>query len=219
MKLSEQTLSVLKNFNTINQSVLVKPGNTIRTISGQRNVFARASVAETFPAKFAIFELSKFLGTVSLFKDPDFEFFDDHLKITEGKTVSRYTYADESMIVVPPDKEIDLPSKDIYFELSEKDLSTIQKAIGILQVPELSVVGEDGTIYVKAINNKNPSSDQYSIAVGVTDQSFNAIFKSEYLKFMPGNYKINISNKGYAQFESDGLSYWIAAEHTSKFGV
>lgn len=219
MKLSDKTLGILKNFSTVNQSILVKPGNVIRTISGARNVFAQATVEETFPAQFSIYELSKFLGALSLFKDPDIEFFDGHLKISEGKNFIRYTYADESMIVTPPDKAVELPSRDIYFELTEKDLSTVQKALSVLQVPEMSVVGEDGTIYVKAINNKNPSSDHFSIAVGVTDKSFNAIFKAEYLKFLPADYKISISNKGFAEFATDGLSYWIASEHTSKFGV
>jgi len=219
MKLSDKTISVLKNFSTINQSVLVNPGNVIRTISGARNVFASATVDESFPSKFSIYELSKFLGAISLFEDPDFEFFDDHLKISQGKNVIRYTYADESMIVVPPAREPDLPSKDIYFELNQTDLGKVLKAVAILQVPEVSVVGEDGTIYVKAINNKNPSSDQFTIAVGVTDQSFNAIFKAEFLKFMPADYKINISSKGFAQFSTDGLSYWIASDVGSKYGV
>ena len=219
MKISQKTQSILKNFNSINQSIVVKPGNTLKTISGGRNIFARSTVDESFPSDFAIHELSKFLGAVSLFNDPDFEFFDDHLKISEGKNYIRYTYADKSLIVQPPDKEIVLPSKDVFFELTEKDLSTVQKALSVLQVPEMAVVGEDGTIYVKANSSKNPSSDSFSIAVGVTDKSFNMIFKGEYLKFLPANYRVNVSAKGIAEFATDGLSYWVATEQNSRFGV
>ena len=219
MKISEKTLGILKNFSTINQSLLVRPGNVIRTIHPMKTVFASATVEENFPTQFAIYELSKFLGSISLFDDPDFEFYDDHMKISEGKNYIRFVYADQSMIIVPPTKQIELPSRDVYFELSEKDLGTINKALSVLQVPEMSVVGEDGTIYVKALNNKNVSSDQYSLAVGVTDKSFNAIFKSEFMKLLPADYKINISNKGYAEFATQGLTYWVATDHTSKFGI
>lgn len=219
MKISQKTLSILKNFSSIQKSIVIKQGNVIKTISGEKNLFARALVNESFPTQFSIYELSKFLGAISLFDDPDFEFFDDHLKISEKKNFIRYTYADESLIVTPPDKEIQIPSKDIYFELTEKDFSGVLKAASVLQAPEITVVGEDGTIYVKANNNSNASADSYSIAVGVTDASFNMIFKSEHFKFINGAYKVNISAKGIGEFVSDAVTYWIATESKSKFGV
>lgn len=219
MKISENCLNVLKNFSVINPSIQVLAGNTIKTISPQRTIFAKVELNEIFPKDFAIYELSKFLGALSLFDDPDIDFFDDHLKISQGKNSIRYVYADPSMIITPPDKEIILPSVDVDFELSSDDLSKIQKAISILRVPEMSVMGDDGTIYVKAINNKNPSSDSYSIAVGVTDKSFNAIFKSENLKIMNRNYKVRISSKGISEFNGDDIKYWIATEANSKFDI
>lgn len=219
MKISERTLNILKNFSTINSSILVHPGSRLSTMNiPGKSIFAKANVVEEFPEKFAIFELSKFLGVISLFKEPDFEFFDDHLKLTEGKNSTRYTYAAESTIAAPPNKDIVLPSVDISFDISEKDLQTIQKAVSVLQVSNMSITGDDGTIYLKAVDNKNPNSDQYSMAVGVTDKTFNAIFKSEHLKFMPGDYKVSISNKGYAQFDTTDLTYWLAAEHNSTYG-
>jgi len=219
MKISQNTLNVMKNFSTFNKSILVRQGNVLKTITSGKNVFARAEVDEVFPQDFAIYELPKFLGSISLFNQPDFEFFDGYLKISEGKNFIRYTYADPSLIVTPPDKEIVLPSKDVYFEINENDLKTVTKAIGVLGVPEVSIAGEDGTIYVRANNSKNPSSDQYSIAVGITDASFNMIFKAEYLKFMDANYQVTVSSKGLAEFKTDGLSYWVATEQNSKFGV
>jgi hypothetical protein len=195
----------------------VKSGNTIKTISPQRTIFAKAELDEVFPSDFAIYELSKFLGALTLFDDPEVEFFDEHLKISHNKNSIRYTYADPSMIITPPDKEITLPSVDISFELTSEDLARLQKALSILRVPEMSITGEDGTIYVKAVNNKNPSSDSFSIAVGVSDKAFNMIFKAENLKIMNRNYTVNISSKGISEFKSDNLTYWIATESQSKF--
>lgn len=218
MKISAQTISILKNFSSINKSLVVRPGNIIRTLTvPSKSVLAQANVQETFPTSFAIFELSKLLGAISLFKDPEFDFFDDHLKISEEKNFIRYTYADESTLVKPPEKELELPSRDISFDLPEKDLSSIMKATSILQVPEVMVVGEDGTIYVKASNSKNPSSDQYSIPVGVTDKQFKAIFKSENLNLMSMDYQVDISNKGFAEFRGTDIKYWVSAEQSSKW--
>jgi gp45 sliding clamp, C terminal len=220
MKISQNTLSILKNFSSINQSILIKTGNVIKTISGSRTVFARAEIDEVFPKEFAIYELPKVLGAITLFKDPDFEFFDDHLKITEGKNYVRYTYADPSLIVVPPASELVVPSKDIYFELSEEDLNSARKGAGILGVEFISFVGEDGTIYVKANNQKSKSSDSFSVAVGVTDKTFNMIFKADDLsKFISGNYKITVSAKGITEFSSDKITYWLASDKSSTFGI
>lgn len=220
MKISQNTLTILKNFNTINQSLVVRPGNVLKTMAYPgKNVFARAEVEESFPSKFAIYELSKFLGAISLFTSPDFEFFDDHMKISEGKNFIRYVYANEDLIGQAPDKEIVLPSEDIYFELSEADLAKTLKALGVLGVPELSVVGEDGTIYLKAASVKDPTSDSFSIAVGSTAASFSMVFKGENMKLMSSDYKVKISAKGIAQFAGSSITYWIATEQSSKYGV
>lgn len=219
MKLSENTISILKNFSLINPSISVKPGNVIRTISPQRSIFASATVEEVFPESFAIYELNKFTSVLSLFEEPDLEFYDKYLKIIKGKYNTRYVYADESTIILPPEKEIKLPSVDIEFDLSAADLNKITRALSVLHMPEISIVGDDGTIYVKAIDNKNANADSFSIAVGVTDKVFNMIIKSENLKIMPKDYKLQISSKGIVKFTSADLNYWIATDARSKFGV
>lgn len=218
MKLSDKTLSLLKNFNSINQSLVVKAGNQLKTMSGGKNIIGKADVDETFPVDFAIFELSRFLGVLSLFKDYDIEFYDDHLKIAQDKSVVRYAYAEPSNIVTAPDKTLVLPSREITFDLPEKDLQSILKAASVLGVPEMAVVGEDGTIYVKAINSKK-GDDQFSIAVGVAEASFNMIFKAEYLKVLSADYRVTISAQGLAEFTTPGLTYWVATEQSSKYGV
>lgn len=218
MKISDNTMNIFKNFALINPSIAVKPGNVLQTISPQRTIFATAEVEEEFPSKFAIYELNKFTGAVGLFNEPNFEFFDNYLKISEGKNSIRYVFADENMIVTPPEKKIKMPSNDVEFDLTSNDLSKLLKAISVLHLPEMSIVGDDGTIYIKAINNKNPSNDSFSIAVGVTTKTFNLIIKAEHLKLMPRDYKVILSSGGITQFNSnDKLSYWIATEANSKF--
>lgn len=219
MKISENTLNILKNFATINPSLSVKSGNILSTISPQKTIFAKAIVDENFPKDFAIYELSKFLGAMSLFNNPDIDFFDDHMKISENKKSIRYVYTDPSMVIAPPSKEVQLPSVDVSFQLTSDDLIKVQKALSILKVPEMSITGEDGTIYVKAINNKASSSDSFSIAVGVTEKAFNMIFKAENLKITPNDYEVNVSSKGISQFKSDVITYWIATESTSQYEV
>lgn len=217
MKISENTINILKNFATINPSLVVKSGNVLSTISPQKTIFAKATIQENFPKNFAVYELSKFLGALSLFKEPELEFFDDHMKISENKKSIRYVYTDPSMVIAPPEKEVQLPSVDVSFNLTSDDLAKVQRALSILKVPEMSITGEDGTIYVKAINNKVSSSDSFSIAVGVTDKAFNMIFKAENLKMMNSDYEVSVSSKGISQFKSDTAIYWVATESQSKY--
>lgn len=217
MKISETTLNILKNFATINPSLSVKAGNVLSTISPQKTIFAKAVVNENFPKDFALYELSKFLGAMSLFNDPEIDFFDDHMKISENKKSIRYVYTDPSMVIAPPNKEVQLPSVDVSFTLTSDDLIKVQRALSVLKVPEMSIVGEDGTIYVKAINNKMSSSDSFSIAVGVTEKAFNMIFKAENLKITPNDYEVNVSSKGISQFKSDSITYWVATEQQSQY--
>lgn len=219
MKISARTLAVLKNYSSIVPYIVVKAGNVLRTTTGNKDIIAKASVDEVFPTDFAIFELSKFLAGVSLFDDPDFEFFEDHVKISEGKNVIRFTYADPVILGEQLDRDPKMPALDIEFDLTEKDLTSILKAASILQAEDLTVVGEDGTIYVRATNTKNSTADSFSIAVGVTSASFNMIFKVANLKFMPSDYHVGISAKGIAQFESSNATYWIAPQAKSTYGV
>jgi len=126
-------------------------------------------------------------------------------------------YTDPTMVISPPNKEVSLPSVDIVFNLTSDDLNKVQRALSVLKVPEMSIVGEDGTIYVKAMNNKSSSSDSFSIAVGVTEKAFNMIFKAENLKLMNNDYEVSLSSKGISQFKSNSIVYWVATEAQSKY--
>ena len=147
MKLSDKTLSVLKNFSTINQSILFKQGSKLRTISVMKNILAEATVTEEIPKDFGIYDLSQFINGIELHKPsiPEFDFVNDnYVEIKEGKMKSKYFFADPNVIITPPDKPIELPSEDVTFELSTDQLDKLLKAAAIYQLPDLAVVGANG---------------------------------------------------------------------------
>ena len=212
MKLSERTIQLLKNFSTINQSIMVRPGNQLKTISPLKSVFAQATVSETFEKEFAIYELSRFLGTVSLFTDPEFTFNDSYVTIFSGKQRVNYTYADPSMITAPPSKNVNFPEPEVEFTLTSDQLSTISRAGSVLQMPEIAVVGEDGIISIRAVDSKNSTADVFSLDVGECEKDFKVIFRPENLKIIPAEYKVSLTSVGISRFETDHLTYWIATE-------
>ena len=219
MKLSSRTLQVLKNFSTINPSLLFKNGSVITTMSPNKTVMARATVGEVFPQTYAIYDLSRFIGVLSMFNDPDIAMGDSFLVISEGNRVVNYTYADPEMIVTPPDKPIKFPEDaEIEFTMSADVLSSVLKAINILQMPELSVSGEEGKVYVGAMNSKNPTGDTFKIEVGTTEHSFSMMFKAENIKIINGDYNVKITSRGLAYFRGDDVEYWIPTESSSSFG-
>lgn len=218
MKLSDRTISILKNFSTINPSILVHPGKTIKTVSPQKSIMATAKIDETIPNQFAIYDLSRFLGVTSLLKDPEFEFSDKCVEISTNTQTVRYTCADPEQIISPPNKDIAFPDPEIEFILTADELQNIIRAGSVLQMPEVAVVGKDGKISVCAVDSKNVSSDSYAINVGETQHEFNMIFKIEYLKFLPDKYDVAITSKGISRFTSEDVTYWVAIEANSTFG-
>lgn len=217
MKFGARSIQVLRNFASINQSIQFNEGTTLRTISPNKTMMAKAKLEDTVDSDFAIYDLSRFLGVASMFEDPNFELDEKVVRIeSEGRSVS-YTYADPSTIVVPPNKEISIDSFDIEFDLTQEDLNEVMKAIGIMSLPELTVVGEDGKILLRAMDTKNPTSDKYDITVGETDKTFVAVFKTENLKLMSNNYRVGISSRSIAHFKSDDIEYWVSIESNSSF--
>ena len=212
MKLSDKTIQILKNFATINQSILVRPGNVLKTITPLKTILAQAIVTENFEQEFAIYELPRFLGTISLFSDPEFTFQEKYVTISSGKQRVNYTYADASMIMTPPSKEISFPDTEVEFTITADQLSTISKAGAVLQMPEIAVVGEDGLISIRAIDSKNSSADVFSLDVGECDKDFKVIFRPENLKLITSDYKVSITTAGICRFESDNLTYWVTTE-------
>ena len=221
MKLSDSTLSLLKNFSTINQSILFKQGNKLRTISVMKNILAEASIEEDFSKDFAIYDLNQFLNGLSLHSDAELDFKNDgYVMIREGKMRSKYFFADPSVIVAPPDKDITLPTEDVCFILTSQQLEKLKKASSIYQLPDISAVGEAGVIKLVARDKKNDTSNDFSIIVGETDKEFVFNFKEENLKIVPGTYDVIVSEKLLSKFTNQNINvtYYIALEPDSTFG-
>lgn len=217
MKLSTETLNILKNFSSINQSILFKEGNVVRTISPQKTVMAIATVQEDFPRQAGIYNLPRFLSVCAMHESPEIDFGEKFATITEGRSKTKYVYADESMIITPPDKDINLPSADVTVSLSSSDLSKVLKATSVLQLPEVAFVGEDGVCFLRAIDNNNPSADSFGVEVGETNDTFSLIIKTENLQIMPLDYKVSLSSKGISKFENEKVSYFIGIDSKSTY--
>ena len=220
MKLSDSTLSLLKNFSTINQSILFKQGNKLRTISVMKNILAETTISEELPKDFGIYDLGQFLNGLSLHNSPELDFQEDnYVVIKEGRSRSKYFFADPQVIVTPPEKEMNLPSEDVTFELSTDQLDKLLKAAAIYQLPDLAVVGANGVVKIVVRDKKNDTSNDISITVGDTDKNFSFNFKVENIKILPGNYEVVVSSKLLSRFTSKNqdLTYYIALEPDSTF--
>ena len=221
MKLSDSTLSLLKNFSSINQSILFKEGSKLRTISVMKNILAEATINEEFARDFGIYDLNQFLNGLSLHHKPELDFANDgYVVIREGRSRSKYFFADPSVIVTPPDKEITLPSEDVCFELTTTVLEKLLKAAAVYQLPDISAVGGAGVVKLVVRDKKNDTSNAHEEVVGETDATFNFNFKVENIKILPGTYDVVVSQKLLSRFTSKNhdLTYYIALEPDSTFG-
>ena len=220
MKLSEQTIEVLQNFSSINQSLLFKEGNVLKTVSPQKTVLAEVMVEDTFERQFGIYDLGRFLSAVSLIEEPELELNDNYAYINDGNgsgSLIEYHYADPSMIVTPPEKELTLPDVDVSFIFTEDNLKNVLQAARVLSLPEVIVEGVDGNIVVGAGDSKNSSMNRYTKKVGKTESEFRHVFKVDNMKMMMLDYNVEISSKGISKFSTrDGrVTYFIATESRS----
>jgi len=220
MNLSDKTLTILKNFAGINNSILVKQGAQLRTISVAKNILAEARIDEEFSRDFAIYDLNQFLNGLGLHQDPELDFKEDsYLTIREGRRRVKYFFADPAVIISPPEKAITLPSEDVRFKLESTCLEKLLKAAAVYQLPDLSAIGEAGVIKLVARDKKNDTSNEFAIVVGETDKEFTFNFKVENIKIIPGAYDVVVSSKLLSKFtnESLDLNYFIALEPDSTF--
>ena len=220
MKLSDSTVNLLKNFSNINQSILFKKGNSLRTISVMKNILAEATINEELPKDFGIYDLNQFLNGLSLHNNPDLDFTNDnYVVIREGRSRSKYFFADPNVIVCPPDKSIELPTEDVSFELKTEQLDKLLKAAGIYQLPDLSAIGEDGVVKLVVRDKKNETSNDYAVVVGETEGKFVFNFKVENIKLIPGSYDVVVSQKLLSKFtcREHDLTYYIALEPDSSY--
>ena len=218
MKLTTETISVLKNFSTINANLMVKAGSSLSTMSAMKNIVAKADVSEEFLSDFAIYDLNEFLSALSLFGKPDLEFNDDFVIITEEGTSKslKYWYSDPS-VVTTPSKEISMPSTELTFNLSSDTLNEITKAAAVIGVPDMALSG--GKLMVTDKKNSTANAYETSLDVGDIAAEYKFWFKVENLKVMPGAYDVEVSSKKISHFTNTklGVQYWIALEPESSY--
>ena len=220
MKLSDSTLTLLKNFSNINQSILFKQGKSLRTISVMKNILAEAIIDEELPKDFGIYDLNQFLNGLSLHNNPELDFQNDnYVIIKEGRSRSKYFFADPNVIVCPPEKSIELPTEDVSFELSTDQLDKLLKAASVYQLPDLSAIGENGVVKLVVRDKKNDTSNDYAVVVGETEGNFVFNFKVENIKLIPGSYDVVVSQKLLSKFtcREHDLTYYIALEPDSTY--
>jgi hypothetical protein len=219
IKLTKKTLEILKNFASINSNILVNSGNILTTISPVKNVLAEAKVEEMFDTTFGVWDLNKFLGTVSLFDDPEFEFHEKYVTISgaNGSSV-KYFYCEPKLLTTPT-KKIQMPKSVVQFKLTQKTFNELQKAASVLQLSDIAVRSSGGRMELVALDKNDTSSNNYSVDLGETDADFEFYFKVENLKLLPGDYNVEITEKIVSKFTHEvfDLSYWIALEPDSKY--
>jgi len=222
MKLSNDTLAVLKNFASINSGLEFKAGNILSTMSPGKTILAKATMKDTFPVDFCVYDLNQFLSVHSLYKDADIDFDDANVVFKSGKSKIKYRKTAKEMIITAPEKELNLPSVDVSFKLTEEVFSSIKKSANVLQSPNIAVESDGEKIYLTCFNAKDDSAHTNSIEVGDTsDRKFKMVFLEENLKMIPGSYDVEISSKGLASFKNttQEIDYWIAIEaKDSNFG-
>jgi len=217
MKFSERTLTILKSFSTINKSILMKPGGVLKTVTPEKTLVASAVIPDQIPSQACIYDLSRFLSILSLYKDPDVEFHDKYFMINDGRRKTKYVYADISMIHAAPEKEIQLPSLDVVVDVSWEDLQSVLKAAGVLQFSEVAFVGTEGKIWLKAIDSNNQNSDDYGVEIGTTSDEFKIIIKTDNLKLLPQDYKVSLCAKGISEFKGTDVTYFVAIDTKSTY--
>ena len=217
--LSSKTLNVLKNFSTINSSIVFRKGSTVRTISNAENILAKFTGEEVFPVDFAIYDLSQFLSGISLFNDPQLEFTSgDFVSIRGGRQSAKYYFSDpEITLKSAPEKNVKFPGSDIEFSLSAEDLVALQKASAVYSLPDLTFYSEDGSTDIKLIlrDKENDTSNTYEQSItGSSNGTYSLDLKIENIRVLPGNYSIRVSQHLISEWTNEDvdLSYYIALE-------
>ena len=215
MKLSNDTREVLKNYSTINANLLVTSGNQIATMSQMKNIVSKATLPDTFESEFAIYDLNEFLSAMSLFEDPELDFGDSSVKISQGGQSLNYFYSDPT-VVTTPKSDIGMPEPDATFTLKQSVFNQVLKASSVLGVPDMVLdVNENGQMNLRVSDRKNDTSNSFSVEVGeggTPNQKF--FFKVENLKLLSGDYEVKVSSKGISNFKNvnKDVEYFIALE-------
>jgi hypothetical protein len=223
MYLSQDTVQILKNFSSINSNILIRKGNKLRTWTVSKTILGEATVTEDFPHEVAIYDLNQFLNCLSLVPGAELELSGDSIVISDGTNSIVYRCAVPSSISTPPDKSITLPSQDVCVVLTEDNLETVKKAASVLQIPDVSLVGDGERVYLTVRDKSNSGSNSYKIDVGEADAVFQLNLKVENLKLLPGDYDVVVSASspektiGHFTNHAKAVEYYIPFENDSTY--
>lgn len=224
MELSENTLSVLRNFSSINQNVMFREGNVLKTISEARNVLAAATLDVEFPQDFGIYDLNEFIGVLGLVDSPRLKFEDEYVVVgdSSGRSKIKYFFSPEETLTAPT-KDINMPAADVKFTLDNETLNKVKRAASALGHNEVSIQGKDGVLSLTVVENGNATSNAFSIDIDgeFGSEDFNFVLSIANLKIIPGDYDVEISSKLISNFKhkESNVQYWIALEKSSTFGA
>jgi hypothetical protein len=217
MQFSDRTLTILKSFSTINKSILMRPGNVLKTMTPEKTLIAIATLPDEIPSEACIYDLSRFLSIHGLYENPDVEFKDNHFVISEGKSKTKYVFADVSMIHAPADRDIKFPKPDVQIDVPWTVMDSVLKAAGVLKFEQIAFVGEDGKCYMRAVDGSNSTSDAFDVEIGETNDTFKIIIKKDNLKLLAQDYRVSLSTKGLAEFKGSDVTYYIGVDKSSTY--
>ena len=221
MNISNETLDILRNFSSINSGITVKAGNELVTVSAMKNIFAKAVVDESFEQDHSIYDLSEYLGAVSLFDRPNFDFNAEKVTVSEGDNSVTYYYADPQM-VISPTKEITMPEPEVSFDLDKDVLDSLLKASSVLSLPDMVLSSDGQSVVLTVKDKKNSTSNVFSKTVAQGNgSSFEMFLRMENMKMIPGDYTVFVSSKGIAHFTNRNVAveYFIALEPDSTYNA
>ncbi len=227
-EITPRTKEIIANFASINPSLLFREGNSLKTIAASKDMFASATVVESFPKEFAIYDLSRFLGALSLFPDPTLAFNEKALLVRnneENRQIS-YVYASPNMIISAPDRDVQVPDTIAKFDIPKKTLNELNKAVGLLKLPNVVFVSDGKVVVLEASDVKNPTGDKYMVKVGESDKAFKTIFKAEMVsKLIEGDYTVTIAHGpikdtviSLSVFETKDVKYFFCPDEASTHG-
>lgn len=224
MKLTQQTVNILKNFAAINSGIWINKGSVLTTCSPQKTILATAEIDDNFPVEFGIYDLNRLLGVLSLHKDGAEFDFDTHNVLIGGKSgrsSTKYRFTDKKMLTLPPDRKIAIPSNEVQFVLEEDDYNWVMNAAKVLQSPHIAVKSDGGKIFLVSFDAKDNSASTQALEIADGNgDTFELIFKTDELnKIIPDAYNVTISKQmiAYLETENKKLSYLIALEEFSKY--
>lgn len=217
LKLSPETVAILRNFSGINKSILIRPGSELTTISETRSIIGKATIAESFESEFAIYDLPRFLSSLSLFDDPELNIGDKFVTIKDGSRELNYTFASKREILSIEDESIKkldnvIGKGEVEFVWTDAVYQDVSKARSILKLPEIVVEGDGKNISIKAADTTNTTADTYETQVAESEKEFRAVFRAENIKFLPFDYHVKYASRGLARFDTEGVTYFVTTE-------